>query len=310
MTELSETELSETEQEALVAELMARPVDDVLDEAAAAPSWEEAWPWLTAAALRGSEEVFEAALARIESEEPNERAVGADVAGRLVAYAPAFVDRVLELLVGMLDSGEDDPEVLTGVLGGLSWLQDTRALEPLLRYVDHADEAVRFGAAVGIPASLDQDDPDPAGIAALIELAEDGDEDVRDIATIALASQLQVDTPEVRTALVRRLTDGNFDTSCEALVGLARLGDHRAFPVIMAALTAPRAERIVSTLQVQAAGLLGHPRLHPHLVDLRSWWDIDSDLLEWAIKRCAPRGGDQRALPAPRSVSFPAASAG
>jgi HEAT repeat protein len=295
------TVLSEAEQEALVAELLARPIDEVLDEAAAAASWEEAWPWLASAALRGSDEVFEAACARMASEEPSDRAIGADVLGRLVSHAPGYADRALERLAAMLDGGEDDPEVLAGALGGLSWLQDTRALELLLRFVDHPDESVRFGAAVGIPGSLDQNEPDPDGVAALLELTADDDEDVRDVATVALASQLQVDTPEVRAALAERLSDSKFDTSCEALVGLARLGDHRAYPVLMAVLTAPREERLVSTLQVQAAGLLGHPRLHAHLVDLRSWWDVDPDLLEWAIKRCAPRGGDQRALPTPES---------
>jgi len=287
------TELSEPEREELVAKLLDREIDELLDEAAAAPSWEDAWPWLAAAAMRGSDEAFDAAIERTGRAEPGDRAIGADLVGRLVQHAPKFAEPALRRLVEMLDAGEDDPEVLAGILGGLSWLEDERALEPLLRFVNHRDEAVRFGVAVGIPSALDAADPDPAGVVALITLSTDADSDVRDAATVGLGSKLQVDTPEVRAALGDRLSDSSFDTSCEALVGLARRGDNRSFSILMAVLTAPTEDRLVSTLQVQAAGLLGHPRLHPHLVDLRSWWDVDPDLLEWAIKRCAPRGGQQ-----------------
>jgi HEAT repeat protein len=285
------TVLREPERDELVDELLGRPIEELLDAAAAASSWEDAWPWLTAAALHGSDEAFEAALARTASADPGDRAIGADLVGRLAEHAPALAEAALERLVGMLDGGEEDPEVLAGILGGLSWLHDRRALGPLLRFAGHGDEAVRYGVAVGIPAALDHGDPDPDGVAALIALSGDQDADVRDAATTALGTRLQLDAPEVRAALADRLGDASFDTSCEALVGLARRGDNRALSIVMAVLTAPPADRVVSTLQVQAAGLLGHPRLHGHLVDLRSWWDVDPDLLEWAIKRCAPRGG-------------------
>src|SRR5574341_1767632 len=144
MTVLREPERDELVDE-LVDELLGRPIEELLDEAAAASSWEDAWPWLTAAALHGPDEAFAAALARTSSTEPGDRAIGADLVGRLVEHAPALAEPALERLVEMLDGGEDDPEALAGVIGGLSWLHDQRALGPLLRFAGHADEAVRYG---------------------------------------------------------------------------------------------------------------------------------------------------------------------
>ena len=57
-------------------------------------------------------------------------------------------------------------------------------------------------------------------------------------------------------------------------------------PALLAALTA----QSVGRLAVEAAGLLPSPSLLPALLGLRSWWDVDSPLLEQAIGRCsAPR---------------------
>lgn len=54
-----------------------------------------------------------------------------------------------------------------------------------------------------------------------MELTQDTDEDVRDWATFGLGVFGQLDSPEIREALVTRLSDTNADVRAEALAGLA-----------------------------------------------------------------------------------------
>jgi hypothetical protein len=82
--------------------------------------------------------------------------------------------------------------------------------------------------------------------------------------------------------LFERVNDEHFDTRSEALIGLARRGDDRAVGPVLAALRA----KVVGKLAIEAAGLLGRKEFLPALRDLRSWWDVDEDLLEESIQRC------------------------
>jgi hypothetical protein len=45
----------------------------------------------------------------------------------------------------------------------------------------------------------------------------------------------------------------------------------------------------VGRLAVEATALIGDPALHPLLVALRDWWDVDERLLGEAIEACSPR---------------------
>jgi HEAT repeat protein len=122
----------------------------------------------------------------------------------------------------------------------------------------------------------------PAAIDMLIRLSEDENESVRDWATFNLGSIVSADTPEIREALYRRLGDSDFDTRSEAMIGLAERKDPRVVPFIAAALAADT----VGALAVEAAGVVASPDLLPALVELRSWWDVDMELLEIAIRNC------------------------
>ena len=69
------------------------------------------------------------------------------------------------------------------------------------------------------------------------------------------------------------------------LVGLARRGDRRMVPALRKEL----ASDSVGRLAVEAPALIGDPALHPLLVALRDWWDVDEGLLGEAIDACSPR---------------------
>lgn len=120
-------------------------------------------------------------------------------------------------------------------------------------------------------------------VATLIEWSRDKNNNVRDWATFCLGSQLNVDGEDVRQALKYRLDDADFDTRCEAMVGLARRRDEAGIRPLMDWLAGDD----VSTMMIEAAGHYGLPQFVPLLVELRSWWDVDPELLENAIAHCS-----------------------
>jgi HEAT repeat protein len=116
----------------------------------------------------------------------------------------------------------------------------------------------------------------------LCEWMEHNDSDVRDWATFTLGTQTEEDSENIRLALLKRTHDVNFDTVSEAFFGLARRRDRRAIPILVDRLYSDH----VSELEVQAAGIFADKSLVAPLELLLDWWDVDSDLLKRALKRC------------------------
>jgi hypothetical protein len=153
----------------------------------------------------------------------------------------------------------------------VAWCYDEAALPLLQALVGHDDARVRRAVAQALPSVLGDADPGDT-VRGLIRLSRDNDDDVRDWACFALGTQLsEVDVPELRDALVRRLDDPHDDTRCEALLGLARRRDERTLPVLVERL----AKENVYSLEIDAAGALGHPSLHWMVRSHLAGWDED-----------------------------------
>jgi HEAT repeat protein len=73
----------------------------------------------------------------------------------------------------------------------------------------------------------------------LLKLTRDDDSDVRDWAVFGLGVQGNVDSPEIREALLERVTDSDEDVREEAVVGLGKRRDSRLLPVLRSLLDAP-----------------------------------------------------------------------
>ena len=67
------------------------------------------------------------------------------------------------------------------------------------------------------------------------------------------------------------------------MLGLIRRGDPRVLPALRRSLDSDP----ISISEIEAASLIGEPELHPQLVALQGWWDVDKNLLEEAIQNCA-----------------------
>ena len=240
------------------------------------------WRYVSALHRRGDRESLDLAVQLLDSEEPDDRSLGADILGQLGAPGKPFVEERLSKLIELLER-ETDSGVLAAGATALGHLADHRALESLLRLVRHPSADVRFAVAGALPRCLGEPE-DERGVEALIELSGDDDEDVRDWAVFGLGSEVDTDSPDVREALYRRIDDVHADTRDEALVGLAYRHDERVIEPLLARLSSDE----VGTLDVEAAREMGSPRLHHALVELKEWWDVDENLLAEAIERCRP----------------------
>lgn len=168
----------------------------------------------------------------------------------------------------------EEPDVLQAALIGLSHQSDSEAVRLVVSFSAHLDPEVRHAVVLALTGH-----EDPIAIHGLTSLSNDPDSEVRDWATFALGTQLELDTPAIREALADRLDDPDFDTRGEALIGLACRKDRRVVDALKTELSSER----VGTLAIEAAELIASKDLLPFLVDLREWWDVDSELLERAI---------------------------
>jgi HEAT repeat protein len=258
-----------------------RPTADLISLALTSADDEVAWKPVQVLHHRANREVLEASQGLSTSACPAERELAANILGQLGVPDRVFPDEVIGVLLEMLER-EQDEAVLSAISVALGHQHTIRAVEPLTGLRHHPSGLVRWSVAYGL-AGLE----DERAIAALIDLTEDPDGDVRDWATFALGSQLELDTTAIREALIGRLNDPHDDTRGEALVGLARRGDPRVVEPLLRELTAD----LVRVYAVEAAGLLRDPRLYPALSSIQNRGPhgtyFDRVLAE-AVARCKP----------------------
>jgi HEAT repeat protein len=232
------------------------------------------WKPLPILHRRASKEVLDAAFELCASPRSLERKLGVDILGQLGVPTKTFPKECADMVLSMF-ANEQDPEVLASLGHAAGRLGDARAIDSVVRLKDHLNGDVRWSAACSLSTWNDD-----RSIAALIELTSDSDVGVRDWATFGLGSQMDADRPEIREALLSRTTDEDFDTRGEALVGLAKRRDARVVEALLEELASDN----VGSLAVEAAKEIADPRLRSVLEELRSWWDVDPELLQEAIE--------------------------
>ena len=264
--ELSQPEDDPRSVNELIAVILSGPDEDLAWEAVGALHW------------RGTHEVLDQAVGLCQSLCVVERRVGAAILGQLEVPDRTFPQECLDHLLSMLEK-ENNQDVLESILIALSHLRMPEAIVPASRFRHHPDPDVRHAVVLALTGHEDEQ-----ALGVLIELTRDPAAHVRDWATFALGSQVDVNTPALRDALVERLSDEDDDTRAEAFIGLAQRGDRR----VLTDLRRELASASVGSLAVEAAALLGDPELHPALLALKDWWDVDVGSLEEAIRACSP----------------------
>ena len=128
---------------------------------------------------------------------------------------------------------------------------------------------------------------DSRAIDGLIRLSRDCDDDIRNWAAFGLGAISDVDTPEIRDALAALLNEEDAEIRGEALIGLSKRQDARALPALIKELNGP----FYGSWCLEAAELLRDPQLLPLLKRLQQQASAEDAAafasgFERAIKAC------------------------
>jgi HEAT repeat protein len=181
----------------------------------------EAWEAIAALHKRADTETLEAGRHLLRSDDEWHRARGADILGQLGwAAAKSLSEERFDALVTAL-LAETDARALPSLIHAISHLHEPKSLPYLLPFIKNDSAAARQAVAMALHTSWGQ-----SAILALLELMSDESESVRDWATFAFRTS-KIDSTEIRTALIQRLSDDDKTTRSEAICALAQRGDLR-----------------------------------------------------------------------------------
>lgn len=210
----------------------SRSIDELF---AAATDWslcEGEGDWSAVFALQriGSREVLDRALLLLRSADLRLRARAADILGPFGGSGQSYRDERVAAISELIDP-DADARVLQSAVAAMSHLKDSRGIRRVIEVADYPDENVRQTVAFALGGRTE-----PESIATLIRLTGDESAFVRDWATFGIGQSNNLDTPEIRDALYRRIDDADEQTRFEALHGLARCRDIRVVPALIEAI--------------------------------------------------------------------------
>ncbi len=177
-------------------------------------------------------EIFPRLQALAQESDAKSQEVAAIILGQNLQREKKLVPECTKTLSQLLHP-EANASVLYSVILSLGHLDDSSYTELILPYYEHTDSKVRDAVA----SSLKSWKGEPS-IMALIALSSDADFDVRNWATFGLrcAIDLNVDTEEIRQALLARLSDSEEEVRGEAFIGLVERRDSRVIEPLLAEL--------------------------------------------------------------------------
>ncbi len=210
----------------------------------------------------GTEGVLDQAISWTRSQDPVERACALDVLGQIGVTSGNSNNRYPEIAFNAIADTlkhETDIHVLCSALISSAHLRDHRAIPLCLLLIEHPDSELRYAVACALGSMSNN----PEAAAGLIALTHDSDPKVRDWATFGLGVLGELDSPEIRQALMDRIDDSDNDVREEAAAGLAKRMDLRILPMLIAMLKGPE----VPVRAIEAADLLLNKKDSPDQSD-------------------------------------------
>jgi HEAT repeat protein len=214
---------------------MDRMIIDSLFSRTLAGDYDDDAPWEAVHELRNiaSREVLQRAVEWCRSETPLKRARGADVLaqiGKTVEHQSNKYPHESYSAVSELAASENEILPLNSAIHALGHIGDPRGVPIIVQHARNNDPELREAVAFACGCFPEEKD----ALDALLILITDCDEDVRDWATFGVGALFDADSPEIRAALALALRDPHEDVRREAITGLAKRGDVRAFPPLIA----------------------------------------------------------------------------
>ncbi len=233
---------------------------------------------------RGGEEEFQIGKSYLNSKDPTDRAVGADILAQLGWQDRTYLDESLGILIPALK--DENELVVCSVCYALGHRSDPRAIPHVLTLAQSPSEKIRCGV---VSALLGQESED--AIDAMIILSKDSNQDVRNWAMFGLGSQIEANSAEVREALFVGTSDTHSEIRGEALLGLAERKDDRIVDLL---LREWENYDYVSILSLEAAEKTESSRLYSALLNFKKTMDLEGgerffSQLQCAIDACQPK---------------------
>jgi len=201
-----------------------RSVDELFEVALQADE-DTAWDAVMALHWRGSGEVLERGIALTRSSDPVWRARGADVLSQLGIPERTYPDQCLAAVLPLLV--DEAASVVRSAIYALHHIDSLRAAPHIAPLATHMNDDIREAVAFGLNAVVSSGAHD-----VLLKLMRDRSADVRNWATFGIARQSDIDSSDVRGALVANLADLDDEVRYEAAIGLARRRDIRSVKIL------------------------------------------------------------------------------
>lgn len=201
----------------------------------------------------GGRAIFDRALHWCRCGGPLQRARGADIVAQIgvdAAHSPNEFPEDSFAEMARMAGSEENPLPLASAISALGHIGNPAAVPIIATHRQHENDDVRYAVACALGSFPN----DAVAVQALLRLMADSDGDVRDWATFGLGVQGSADSPEIREALVARLGDTHAAAGEEATVALAKRGDPRVLPIVLARLAQPA---IAMCVEQAAEALLG-----------------------------------------------------
>jgi len=233
---------------------------------------------------RGGVEEFQLGKTYLNSNDPIDRGVGADILGQLGWRDKTFLDVSVDLLISALQDKVDN--VVYCACVALGHRCDAKAIAHVIKFAQSPSKEIRNGVVFAL---LGQESSEAIDV--MLLLACDEDVDTRNWAMFGLGTQIEIDSPEIRLALLKGTSDEDSEIRGEALVGLANRKDSSAIELL---LNEWKNFEDVSVLSVEAAEIIASPRLYSTLLELEKTLDLEEDMffefqLQHALYACKPK---------------------
>jgi HEAT repeat protein len=186
------------------------------------------WDNISAIRKRPSEGLFSKCVKLTKSKDPKARSIGIDILAQMGWPPRPFLKQTLKLYFDLLNI-ENDPEVLMSLLFAIGHNNDNlnkRQIEKLCTFSGSDNNSIKEGLVFSLSFINDL-----KAIEVLIKLSTDKLSYIRDWATFNIG-QVERNNKSIREALWSRVNDNHQDTKLEAIVGLAKRKDKRINDII------------------------------------------------------------------------------